>query len=96
VDLVLSGHTHRFTLGWLDPNGARIPVLVTPSASLLAPGPKQGGYLRITLAGTAGACSIEIERRVFDAGTRRMIDGGRLRLGDPSFDAAERARAFGA
>lgn len=96
VDLVLCGHTHRFTLDWLSAHGSRIPVLVTPSASLLASGPKQGGYLRITLVGTTGACSIEVERRVFDAVTRQVKDGGRLRLGDPSLGAAERVRAFGA
>jgi 3',5'-cyclic AMP phosphodiesterase CpdA len=87
ADLVLSGHTHRFALGWLDGPGARIPVLVTPSASLVAPGEKQGGYLRLTFSGTRTGPLIEVERRVFDANSRRIVTGGRLRLGDTAVRA---------
>jgi len=87
ADLVLSGHTHRFALGWLDGPGARIPVLVTPSASLVAPGEKQGGYLRLTFSRTRTGPLIEVERRVFDANSRRIVTGGRLRLGDTAVRA---------
>lgn len=83
VELVLSGHIHRFELGRLETGARPVPVLVTPSASLLADGPKRGGYCRITVSGDRSAPVFDIELRRFDPQLRAPRTEVRLRLGQP-------------
>lgn len=94
VELVLCGHIHRFELGHLNAGGRSVPVLVTPSASLLQDGPKCGGYCRITVAGDRRAPAIEVELRRFDPERRTLRTDVRLRLPEAAApDAPVRAAA---
>ena len=67
VDLVLCGHQHIFQLGGLLSNGAAIPVVGAPSASLHG-GDRhhEGGYLIYDLHPHGEAWSIVLELRRFD------------------------------
>ncbi|MGD9510480.1 MAG: metallophosphoesterase [Geminicoccaceae bacterium] len=73
VDLVLCGHQHIFQIGGLRSNGAAIPVVGAPSASLHG-GDRhhEGGYLIYELTRTAAGWDIDLELRRFDLETTRF------------------------
>lgn len=71
VELVLCGHQHIFQIGGLSSDGAAIPVVGAPSASLHG-GDRhhEGGYLIYDLIpATKGGWAIDLELRRFDLAT---------------------------
>jgi len=66
VELVLHGHAHRATLGWIDTAAARAPVIGVPSASAI--GHKPGRRARYNLCRvnrTASGWTLGIEARTY-------------------------------
>ncbi|OYX83160.1 MAG: metallophosphoesterase, partial [Azorhizobium sp. 32-67-21] len=83
AELVLHGHDHRASLGWIDTPGLRVPVVGVPSASA---GPEDGRgagrYNLYRISGEPGAWRCEMEARGYMAGQtdvssreRRIIVG---------------------
>ena len=73
VELVLCGHQHIFQLGGLHSDGAAIPVVGAPSASLHG-GDRhhEGGYLIYDLAPSANGWAIDLELRRFELESGRF------------------------
>ena len=83
AELVLHGHDHRASLGWIDTPGGKVPVVGVPSASA---GPEDargaGRYNLYRISGEPGAWRCEMEARGYTAGQtdvtsreRQMIIG---------------------
>ena len=71
AELVLHGHDHRASLGYIPSAAGRIPVVGVPSASA---GPQDergaGGYCLYRISGGPGAWRCEMERRGYSRDTQ--------------------------
>ena len=96
VELVLCGHQHIFQLGGMRSNGASIPVVGAPSASLHG-GDRhhEGGYIIYDLEPGAQGWSIDLELRRFDLTTGRFAPVFKRRVQTSRGSAAIRLEAPG-
>jgi 3',5'-cyclic AMP phosphodiesterase CpdA len=64
AELIIHGHDHVHSLIWIGGNGARVPVIGVPSASVSA-GAKRGAgaYNLYLIGGRAGAWTCEVVSR---------------------------------
>jgi 3',5'-cyclic AMP phosphodiesterase CpdA len=79
VELVLHGHAHRATLGWLDTPAGRAPVIGVPSASAI--GHKPGRCARYNICRVCRADAgwdLEIEARAYSPELDRFISAGKV------------------
>jgi len=79
VELVLHGHAHRATRGWINTSADRAPVIGVPSASAI--GHKPGRRARYNLCRVSRAGSgwkLEIEARAYAPELDRFIAAGRV------------------
>lgn len=96
VELVLCGHQHIFQLGGMRSNGASIPVVGAPSASLHG-GDRhhEGGYIIYDLEPGVQGWSIDLELRRFDLTTGRFAPVFKRRVQTSRGSAAIRLEAPG-
>ncbi len=95
AELVLHGHTHRYSIGMIDGPDIPVPVVGVPSASANATMARQGaGWNLFTVDGGPGAWSIKLAQRSFVAAKPveiavRDLSPGRLKERDltPPLDA---------
>jgi len=79
VELVLHGHAHRATLGWLDTAAERAPVIGVPSASAIGHKPgRRARYNLCRVGRTATGWALEIEARRYAAEHDRFVSAGRV------------------
>jgi 3',5'-cyclic AMP phosphodiesterase CpdA len=79
VELVLHGHAHRATLGWLDTSAERTPVIGVPSASAIGHKPgRRARYNLCRVCRTASGWALGIEARAYDPGLDRFVTAGRV------------------
>ena len=77
VELVLHGHAHRATLGWIETSSNRAPVIGVPSASAI--GHKAGHRARYNLckvSRTHSGWKLEIEARTYSPESGRFVTTG--------------------
>jgi 3',5'-cyclic AMP phosphodiesterase CpdA len=96
VELVLCGHQHIFQLGGMRTDGAAIPVVGAPSASLHG-GDRhhEGGYLIYDLERGPAGWAIDLELRRFDLATGRFASVFKRRLQTSRGSAAIHLEAAG-
>ena len=79
VELVLHGHAHRATLGWIDTTAARAPVIGVPSASAIGHKPgRRARYNLCRVSRTTSGWTLGIEARAYDPGLDRFVSAGRV------------------
>lgn len=79
VELVLHGHAHRATLGWIDTPACRTPVIGVPSASAI--GHKPGRCARYNICRVqrkAAGWALQIEARAYSPGLGRFVSAGEV------------------
>jgi 3',5'-cyclic AMP phosphodiesterase CpdA len=84
VELVLHGHAHRATLGWLETSAGRAPVIGVPSASAI--GHKPGRCARYNICRvwhTATGWNLEVSARAYSPELDRFVSAGKV-LESPS------------
>lgn len=78
AELVLHGHDHRASLGWIETPQGRVPVVGVPSASA---GPEDargaGRYNLYRISGEPGRWTCEMEARGYAAGETQVASRGR-------------------
>jgi 3',5'-cyclic AMP phosphodiesterase CpdA len=77
VELVLHGHAHRATLGWMETSANRVPVIGVPSASAI--GHKAGHRARYNLckvSRTLSGWELRIEARTYSPESGRFVTAG--------------------
>lgn len=79
VELVLHGHAHRATLGWIDTVAARAPVIGVPSASAIGHKPgRRARYNLCRVSRAAAGWTLRIEARAYDPELDRFVAAGRV------------------
>ena len=77
VELVLHGHAHRATRGWIETSSGRAPVIGVPSASAigLKPG-RRAGYNLCRVTRAESGWDLRIERRAYSLELDRFVSAG--------------------
>jgi 3',5'-cyclic AMP phosphodiesterase CpdA len=84
VELVLHGHAHRATLGWIDTTAARAPVIGVPSASAIGHKPgRRARYNLCRVSRTACGWMLGIEARAYAPELDRFVAAGVVLDGAP-------------
>lgn len=90
VELVLHGHAHRATLGWIETSAGHAPVIGVPSASAI--GHKAGRCARYNVCrvvrGAAG-WELGVEARAYSPELDRFVPAGEVLAGTPHQQAAK-------
>jgi 3',5'-cyclic AMP phosphodiesterase CpdA len=77
AELVLHGHRHVRSLGWLEGPGEKIPVVGVPSASAASTlEPQRAGYNLYRISGEAGRWTCEMVSRGLVPGQPGIVDLG--------------------
>jgi 3',5'-cyclic AMP phosphodiesterase CpdA len=79
VELVLHGHAHRATRGWLDTAADRTPVIGVPSASAIGHKPgRRARYNLCRVSRTASGWDLRIEARVYAPELDSFVAAGKV------------------
>lgn len=79
VELVLHGHAHRSTRGWINTAASRAPVLGVPSASAIGHKPgRRASYNLCRVSRTASGWNLGIEARTYAPELDRFISAGKV------------------
>jgi len=79
VELVLHGHAHRTTQGWIDTVTDRAPVIGVPSASAIGHKPgRRARYNLCRVSRTASGWTLRIEARSYDPKHDCFVSAGRV------------------
>ena len=79
VELVLHGHAHRATLGWIDTAAARAPVIGVPSASAIGHKPgRRARYNLCRLSRSASGWTLGIEARAYAPELDSFVAAGKV------------------
>jgi len=77
VELVLHGHAHRATLGWIETLAGRAPVIGVPSASAVGHRPGRGARYNLCRVGrTDSGWDLGVEARAWSPELDRFVSAG--------------------